>query len=266
MGSPENEPGRDKERDKDESPQHVVTIERAFAVGRLHVTVDQFATFVTETGHDAGSKCWTFEDGKAEVRSDRSWRDPGFTQDGSHPVLCVSWDDAKAYVDWLAQRTGKPYRLLTEAEFEYAVRGRTVPGTYPRFWFGNDERDLCRYGNGADQRTRDAIAGAKGLTVAPCNDDFAYTSPSGHFEANDFGLHDTFGNAVQWTADCYHDSYKGAPPDGSAWTTGDCRRRVLRGGSWLNDPRDLRAANRLWFPTAFRSYHIGFRVGRTLTP
>ena len=264
MGSPENEPGRDKERDKDESPQHVVTIERAFAVGRLHVTVDQFATFVTETGHDAGSKCWTFQDGKLEW-SNRSWRNPGFAQDDSHPVVCVSWDDAKAYVDWLTQRTGKPYRLLTEAEFEYAAGARTVPGAYPRFWFGNDERVLCRYGNGRDQKARDTIEGAKGWKVL-CNDGYAYTSPAGHFEANDFGLHDMFGNAWQWTEDCYHDSYTGAPPDGGAWTTGDCGRRVNRGGSWLNDPAFLRAARRQPLSTGNRNYFLGFRVGRTLAP
>jgi sulfatase modifying factor 1 len=88
----------------------------------LHVTVDQFATFVTGTRHDARSKCWQFRWGKYEERRDLSWRNPGFAQDGSHPVVCVSWDDAKAYVDWIAQRTGKPYRLLTEAEFEYAAR------------------------------------------------------------------------------------------------------------------------------------------------
>jgi formylglycine-generating enzyme required for sulfatase activity len=163
MGSPETEEGRFSW----EGPQHVVTLSRPFAVGRLHVTVDQFAAFVRDAGYDATSKCRTYEDGKFRERADHSWRNPGFAQDGSHPVVCVSWDDAKAYVDWLAKKTVKPYRLLSEAEWEYAARGRTSPGTYPRFWFGNDERDLCRYGNSADQMARNTV---KEAMIAPCND------------------------------------------------------------------------------------------------
>src|SRR6266478_1764595 len=199
MGSPSGEAG-----DADESPSHVVAISKPFAVGKLHVTVDQFTAFVTERRYDAGSKCWTLEGGKAEERSGRSWRNPGFTQDGSHPAVCLSWDEANAYAEWLAEKTDKPYRLLTEAEWEYAARGRTMStGVYPRFWFGNNEKDLCRFGNGADQTARDRIVGAKGWAAAPCNDGYVYTSPAGHFEANAFGLHDMFGNAWQWTADCY---------------------------------------------------------------
>jgi formylglycine-generating enzyme required for sulfatase activity len=268
MGSPESELGRDEILDK-ESPQHVVAIGKPFAVGRLHVTVDEFAAFVAETGYVAGSKCWTFEGGTSEERSGRSWRNPGFAQEGSHPAGCLNWYDAKAYVDWLTRKTHKPYRLLTEAEWEYAARARTTPGTYPRFWFGNDEKELCRYGNGGDQQARDTVEGTKGWggwTAAPCNDGYAYTSPAGHFEANGFGLYDMFGNAQQWTADCYHDNYKGAPADGSAWTTEDCNRRVLRGGSWSFSPRYLRAATRIGSSADGRDDDYGLRVGRTLTP
>jgi hypothetical protein len=138
-------------------------------------------------------------------------------------------------VDWLAKKTGKPYRLLSEAEWEYAARGRTSPGAYPRFWFGNDEKDLCRYGNFADQKY--------GVSDAPCNDGYDHTSPAGHYAPNAFGLYDMLGNAWQWTADCHHDSYNGAPADGSAWTTGcSDSYRVVRGGSWHFNPRSLRAA------------------------
>jgi len=262
MGSPDGE----KDRDSDEGPQRVVTIGRAFAVGKLHVTVDQFAAFVAETHYDAGSKCWTFESGKAEERSGRSWRNPGFVQEGSHPAVCVSWYDAKAYTEWLAKKTQRPYRMLTEAEWEYAARGRTEPGTYPRFWFGDSEKGLCRYGNGADQTARVSIEGAKGWTIAPCDDGYAYTSPAGHFEPNAFGLYDMFGNAWQWTADCYHDSYKGAPANGDAWTTGDCSSRVVRGGGWGHVPGLLRSALRRKVTAGLRNGGIGFRLARTLTP
>jgi formylglycine-generating enzyme required for sulfatase activity len=259
MGSPDGE----KDRFKDEGPQHVVTIGKPFAVGKVQVTVDQFAAFVKESGYQASTKCYKFA---STGTSDGSWRDPGFAQEGSHPVLCVTWDDAKAYVDWLARKTGKPYRLPSESEWEYATRGRTAPGTYPRFWFGNDEKDLCRYGNGADQKARDSIEAAKNWMIAPCNDGYAYTSPAGHYEPNAFGLYDMTANAWQWMADCYHESYSGAPADGSAWTTGTCDLRVLRGGSWSSYPLYLRSALRDWDPPDVHHNYAGFRVARTLTP
>jgi formylglycine-generating enzyme required for sulfatase activity len=286
MGSPASE----KDRDSDEGPQHIVTISQRFAVGKLHATVDQFAAFVKESGYRA-RRCVGVEDDCN--RPDR-WRNPDLEQEGSHPVVHVSWDDANAYANWLAKKTGKPYRLLSEAEWEYAARSRTSPGTYPRFWFGNDEKDLCRYGNGTDQKARDRIhaysnEGAKNWLVqrggdwaflakkgwplrptenqpvAPCNDGYAYTSPAGHYQPNDFGLYDMAGNASQWTADCYHDGYDGAPADGSAWTT-DCDDphdgHVVRGGSWFSDPVFLRAARRDRYPGWVASG--GFRLARTL--
>ncbi len=256
MGSPETEQGRWN----DEGPQHVVTLGKAFAVGKWHVTVDQFAAFVQETGY-AGTKCYKWP----SLNRDGSWRDPGFAQDGSHPVVCVRWADAQAYAGWMAKKTGKPYRLLSEAEFEYAARGRTSPGAYPRFWFGNDEREFCQNGNGADQKARDSIAAAKTWTVAPCNDGYAYTSPAGHYAPNAFGLYDMAGNAWQWTADCYHDSYNGAPADGSAWISGACNNaHVARGGSWDDNPRSLRAAHR--GSSTDGNDFVGFRLARTLTP
>jgi formylglycine-generating enzyme required for sulfatase activity len=261
MGSPDDEKGRYGW----EGPQHDVKIGKLFAAGRQHVTVDQFAAFVRETKHEAGSKCQTFDGATWEVRPNRSWRNPGFVQEGSHPVVCVSWDDAKAYVDWLVQKTARPYRLLSEAEWEYAARARTSPGAYPRFWFGDDEKELCRHGNGADQKARESIGGAKGWTAAPCSDGFAYTSPAGHYLPNAFGLHDMFGNAWQWTSDCWHDNYDGAPADGSAWTTGSCGDgAVVRGGSWGSLPRVLRAANRIWDSGA--SSDTGFRLARAPSP
>ncbi len=257
MGSPSGEKGREG----NEGPQHDVTIGRPFAVGKFHVTVDQFAAFVQETRYAAGSKCYKW----AADGSPGSWRDPGLVQEGSHPVVCVSFGDAKAYVNWIAKKTGKAYRLLSEAEFEYAARGQTSPGEYPRFWFGNDESDLCRNANGSDQAERNNLPAAKNSAIAPCNDGYVYTSPAGHYTPNAFGLFDMAGNAWQWTEDCWHDSYSGAPSDGSPWTTTcDSSIRVVRGGSWRYFPRALRAAFR--FKNADTSYYVdlGFRLARTL--
>jgi formylglycine-generating enzyme required for sulfatase activity len=261
MGSPQDEGGRDD----NEGPQHVVTIAGPLAVGKLHVTVDQFAAFARDSlyaPHTPG--CLTFEDGKEELRKDRSWGNTGFPQEGAHPAVCLSWEDAEAHVDWLGKSTGKPYRLPTEAEWEYAARGQTSPGTYPRFWFGNNVTDLCRYGNGRDKTAGYTIPDAKDLSLlAPCDDGYAYTAPGGHYARNAFGLHDMFGNALQWTEDCISDDYKNAPDNGAAFLTGFCGHgHVIRGGSWRDNPRRLRAAQREWARGPLAT--IGFRVVRTL--
>jgi formylglycine-generating enzyme required for sulfatase activity len=260
MGSPSSE----KDRLNSEGPQRQVTFARPFAVGKFHVTVDQFAAFVAATGYNVGSQCLTFEGGAFEDRSDRSWRNPGFSQAGSHPAVCLNWNDAKAYIEWLSSKTGKSYRLLTEAEWEYAARARTAPGTYPRYWFGNDAKDQCRYANGLDQEAMAKISGTSSWIFAPCNDGYAYTSPVGSFAANGFGLHDMTGNAFQWTADCWSDNYRGAPSDGSARFAGDCNFRALRGGSWDDISVHLRSANRHGERPDDRRSGFGFRVARTL--
>lgn len=259
MGSPASEEGRDS----DEGPQHTVTFTKAFAVGRFHVTVDQFSAFVAATGYKTGAGCYYYT-GKWELDSSRSWLNPGFTQQGTYPVVCVNFEDTQAYIAWLSRTTGKSYRLLSESEFEYSARGRRDVGTYSRFWFGNLDGDLCRYGNGADRKLKGTVPGGSGWAIAECDDGHAYTSPVGSYRANEFGLYDMAGNAWQWTQDCYNESYTGAPTDGSAWTAGDCSRRVLRGGSWENDPGGLRTALRYGYATDLRYSLIGFRLGRTL--
>jgi formylglycine-generating enzyme required for sulfatase activity len=265
MGSPDSEKGRNSW----EGPQHVVTFARPFAVGKFEVTVDQFAAFVRDTRYDAGSNCWTFENGKVDGRSGRSWRNPGFSQDGSHPASCLSWHDAKAYVEWLSKKTEKAYRLLTEAEWEFAARAKTSPGSGPRYGFGDDDKAICANGNGLDQTAKRTIGGTGTWEFLACSDDYAYTAPAGKFSANGFGLHDMLGNVKEWTADCYREGqgYRDAPTDGSAWTLGDCHSRVLRGGSWLSYSRLLRTAFRHRSTTDGRVSDVGFRVARTfLTP
>lgn len=261
MGSPESEP----QRSGNEGPQRTVVVARPFAIGKYEVTVDQFAAFVNETGYDANGSCYTYEQGKVESRPSRSWRNPGYPQTGAHPVACVSWRDAQAFVTWLAKKTGKAYRLPTEAEWEYAARARTSPGPAPRYGFGDDANALCRFGNAADQAGQKLIAGEK-TAFAACNDRYAYAAPAGSFAPNAFGLHDMHGNVWEWTEDCYHANYGGAPTDGAAWINGDCSRRVLRGGSWVDFPHHLRAAYRYMHAADERSGIIGFRVARTIAP
>jgi formylglycine-generating enzyme required for sulfatase activity len=262
MGSPESEPGRNSW----EGPQHVVTFARPFAVGKLEVTVDQFAAFVRDTGYRADGACFTLEKGKFDSPPDRSWRNPGYAQDGSYPAVCLSYSDAKAYVDWLAKKTGKGYRLLSEAEWEYAARGRTTPGSGPRYGFGDSDAAICAHGNGFDQSGKHTVPGTTTWAALPCFDGYAQTAPVGKFTANAFGLHDMLGNAKEWTADCYQQGpgYRGAPLDGSAWTPGDCRQRIQRGGSWLGYARLLRVAFRYKAAPEDRTSDVGLRVARTL--
>ena len=162
-------------------------------------------------------------------------------------MVCVSWKDAKAYVDWLSGKTGKGYRLLSEAEWEYVARGGTRTS---RYW-GAGEGGQCEYANGA----------------ASCRDRSVYTAEVGSYRANGFGLHDVLGNVWEWVEDCWHEDYTGAPVDGSAWTSGgECGYRVLRGGSWVAKPRNLRSAIRIRNSTGNRVNFLGFRIARTLTP
>jgi formylglycine-generating enzyme required for sulfatase activity len=232
MGSSESEAGRDS----GEGPQRRVTIARPFAVGKFEVTRGQFAAFVRETGRSVSDKCWTYEGGESQERSGRSFRNPGFEQDDRHPAVCVSWDDASAFVGWLSRKTGKPYRLLSEAEWEYAARA----GTTTRYAFG------------------DTISKSQAQFSAK------QTVEVGTFASNAWGLHDMHGNVVEWVEEAWHPKYHGAPVDGSVWPGGDLSLRVLRGGSWGSNPVFLRSAVRDRDRPTFRCDIIGFRVSRTL--
>ena len=252
MGSPESEEGRWD--DGREGPVHPVTIGYRLAVGVNEVTRGEFARFVSATGRSMGDACWSYESGEWKERSGRHWRNPGFSQTDDHPVVCVDWDDAKAYAEWLSGRTGQKYRLLSEAEWEYVARAGTETA---RYW-GEGESGQCRYANGADE--------TYGWSEAFCDDGHASTSPVGHFRANGYKLHDVLGNVWEWTEDCWNESYRRAPRDGSAWTSGNCGRRALRGGSWSDVPGNLRSAFRGRGTPGNRSGNAGFRVARTLTP
>lgn len=247
---------------KSEAPKHEVEIPRAFAVGVTHVTRGEFAAFVAAAQHKADDDCWSY-DGKMWNDNQASWRAPGFEQDDSHPLVCVNWYDAQAYVAWLKQQTGAEYRLLTEAEAEYVARGTSTAARQPRFFFGDDPNDLCKYGNGPDLTGK---AKFPDWDVAQCKDGYVYTAPAGHFAANAFGVKDVHGNAWSWTQDCWTDNFSDAPKDGSnAVESKDCQDRVLRGGSWGSFVGDLRAAYRFSNPPGYRNSNYGFRVARSFS-
>jgi formylglycine-generating enzyme required for sulfatase activity len=262
MGSPANEAARSDQ----EGPQHEVKIGRPFAVALYAVTRDDYAKFVRDTGHESGPDCIILTPEKAEVTGGADWRSPGFAQTGRQPVVCVDWNDAQSYISWLNGQfrrahpdrptsAGGPYRLLTEAEWEYAARA----GTTTRYYWGDDDKAACRFGNTADLAAHRVF---HGLKTVECDDGYAATAPVGSFPPNGFGLYDMAGNALQWVQDCYHPGYSGAPTDGSAWVSGDCSEHVIRGGSLGHVPRLMRSAYRFKDLTDHRSVFLGFRVAR----
>jgi len=266
MGSSEAETKRENIAPKlvsDERPLHAVTITREFALGQFAVTRGEFAAFVRDTGHDP-TGCYVYSGEKSVLDQKRNWRNPGFEQSDQHPVVCVSYEDARRYVQWLSQKAGKSYRLPTEAEWEYAARAGT---TTARFW-GDGRDQACNFANVADFTGAEALKRNKSNKdqVFQCRDGYEHTAPVGSFRPNAFGLYDMLGNVWQWTEDCYHDSYKGAPNDASAWVSGECKFRILRGGSWTNFPAGVRSARRNRTFTDSRGSNGGFRIGMTLPP
>ena len=226
MGSPESETGREAI----EGPQHKVTIAGNFAVGKFEVMFDEWQACV------AVNVC----EGTSDNRRLRVTR----------PVVTVSWDNAQQYVRWLSERVGKPgsYRLLTEAEWEYAARA----GSTTAYSWGDEIKN-------------------DGKTMANCSGcgsqwDAKQTAPVGSFTANAFGLYDMHGNVLEWVEDCVSANYNNAPTDGSPRIDSNCSFRIVRGGSWLNGPLFLRSAYRLRYSSVSRGNGIGFRVGRTLAP
>jgi formylglycine-generating enzyme required for sulfatase activity len=224
MGSPDDESGHDK----NEGAQHKVVFKNRFAVAEFELTFEEWDTCVDHGDCDPHI-------------STSGWGR------GRQPAINVSWDDAKRYVEWLSRITGRTYRLLSEAEWEYAARA----GSQTAYPWGNEV----------------------GKGHANCNGcgsewDNKHTAPVGQFPANKFGLHDMHGNVWEWVEDCYHDNYDSPemPTDGSAWTTGDCSFHVVRGGSWFHGPEELRSAQRFRYITVMRNDVLGIRVGRRLLP
>lgn len=213
---------------EDELPRHRVTIASHFALGCSPVTFEEYDRFARAVGR--------------ALPEDENWGR------GRRPVINVSWEDGVAYCAWLSAQTGKRYRLPTEAEWEYAARA----GTKTRYWWGDDLQQEGRvwancYNCGSEGGGEQTI-------------------PVGSFDPNPFGLYDTAGNVWEWVEDCWHDSYQGAPTDGSAWLeagAGDCWRRVVRGGSWCDPPGLVRSATRSWETQDYR-FNLGFRLAQDM--
>ena len=267
MGSPDNEQGRYPE----EGPQKQVNIHQ-FAAGKFDITKGQWAAFVLATKRTTIEGCeWSFFDSN-KVKA--SWRYVSFTQDDNHPVVCISWNDAQDYIQWLSNMTGFKYRLLTEAEWEYAARAGT---TTAYSWGVSASHEYANYGN-------DSCCSG----LASGRDKWVYsTSPVGAFPPNAFGLYDMNGNVMQWVEDCFNYPYSNQPTDGSAYNdtiqlkitgefsdmsgTSSCSYHILRGGDFNDSPRFIRSASRNFAPPPgaptlekYRNAGIGFRVARIL--
>ena len=236
MGSPDSEEGRASW----EGPQHRVTIGYAFAVGVYEVTYEEWGECPYA--------------GACDGFVPYDWVDE---ENGRRPVRGVGWDDAWAYADWLTDRTGEEYRLLSEAEWEYVARAGTETA---RYW-GESAQQQCQYENGYDAFGL-AEFGPSGNPIG-CRDGHARTAPVGSYRPNAFGLYDVLGNVAEWVDDCFNDSYEGAPVDGSSRHTGDCTERMIRGGSNTGEPNRLRSAVRARSLGRYEGSY-GFRVARTI--
>lgn len=266
MGSEDGEKGRP------EGPVHEVRIRRPFAIGQYEVTLAQFRRFVEATGHEVPAGCrvpklplpppgrrveWVDDAGK-------SWSDPGLiggAPSPDMPVVCIGQGDAQAYVDWLRLTTGKPYRLPSEAEWEYAARAGGS-GIYP---WNNNVDSGCAYANLYDKAGRRAADFGWGF--ADCDDGVAELAPVGRYQPNAFGLYDVIGNAWEWLADCHRETYDTTPTDGTAVPDGpDCKLYAVRGGGWMTRPSRQRLTFRGRDPRDTHYNYFGFRVARDLAP
>jgi formylglycine-generating enzyme required for sulfatase activity len=265
---------------KDEKPQHRVRIDRPFFLGAREVTVAQFRAFVEAAGYQTAAET----DGKGasgynaqhrgfEYESAKySWRNPGYRQDDTHPVVNVAWHDANVFCAWLSKKEGRRYRLPTEAEWEYACRA----GATTRFTRGDSADALKAIANLGDQALSKKWDTAtvkkygldpKVISFQPWDDGHAFTAPVGSFEPNALGLYDMLGNAGEFCSDWYQADYYGqAPEPNPKGPTQKKNGHVVRGGTFLNGPSLVRASSRIECRDGYRNYVIGFRVHLEVDP
>ncbi|MDH0894622.1 MULTISPECIES: formylglycine-generating enzyme family protein [unclassified Pseudomonas] len=236
MGTPDDELGKQP----DEGPQHEVTFARPFAISRFHVTAEELNAYIKQTGVIIKS---------GDERPGR-WCEaskPSYPQLPRQPAVCVDWFEVQAYAEWLTKKTGKPYRMISEAEREYGARaGSTGPFPFP--FDEEGDYQISKHAN----------------TYGP-KDGYSYSSPVGSYPPNAFGVYDMHGNVYEWVADCWHPDYVGAPVDGSAWIDDEnCDTAHMRGNDWGEAPVFSRSGNRNDRLKASRGDFLGFRVARDL--
>ncbi|CAK0774522.1 formylglycine-generating enzyme [Gammaproteobacteria bacterium] len=265
MGSPTSEWGRDD----DEGPvprvgagaiipgEYKVTVGKFF-LGKYEVTVGEFRAFVSASGYRTEKECfnWDASSNQWITQMDGDWRNLGFPQTDRHPVACVSWNDAQAYTRWLSKKTGKSYRLPTEAEWEYAARA----GTTALWYWGKNEKSACQYANVADETV--GPNGYVWIEKGECNDGYFFSAPVGSFRPNGFGLYDMLGNVWEWTCSEYGEKYAGKEQECSSNSDQGGGKRVLRGSSWSNGLWLMRVADREKYSPHLRYGNLGFRVAR----
>jgi formylglycine-generating enzyme required for sulfatase activity len=263
MGARDGEP----DAGKAERPSRYVRFDRGFAIARTEITVAEFRRFVDASGHRpravrrGHSLVYDERGGNFVRRSGVDWRHDAFGRLAADdmPVLHVSAKDAEAYARWLSERSGQRYRLPSEAEFEYALRGG-APGRYP--W--GDQPPTPGTGNLTGGGDRSPGGRSWGNAFVGYGDGYWGPAPVARFRANVFGIHDLEGNVSEWVADCWHDGYRRAPTQGEAWVNPGCRIRVVRGGAWASAPAQTRAAWRSQAEADATNALTGFRVVREL--
>ncbi|WP_386066894.1 formylglycine-generating enzyme family protein [Tahibacter sp. UC22_41] len=263
MGSPDDEEGHRAA----EGPQREVVISSGFALGRSEVTVAEFREFIRASSYrttaeiEGSSSIYDESSGRMVDGRGVTWQEDyrGRRAADNLPVVHVSWDDAVAYLAWLSERTGKQYRMPSEAEYEYAVRAGSTT-RYP--WGDGDPPRVLGNFTGAGDRSPAHRTWRKAFPRY--TDDHWGPAPVRSFPANPLGFYDLDGNVSEWVEDCWHDTYIRAPRDSRAWVNPGCERHVVRGGSWGSDPDQVRSAFRLSALTTTRSGRVGFRVARDL--
>jgi formylglycine-generating enzyme required for sulfatase activity len=281
MGADVDEPGDDGQPDASAQPQHSVKVAN-FELAYYELTVAQFRKFVDATGYlteaegTAQPGCQVpVKGGQWLLQPAAHWRAPGFAQTDSHPVVCLSWNDAQAYLQWLNGSTER-FRLPTEAEWEFAARaGTTTPrpwsdaaGFFARTWNSvkpgasadQPPSRACKYANVADEALRATLDWPNTFN---CRDGYPYAVPGGYYGRNNFSLYDMMGNAAEWTQDCWNPSHAGALRDSRSRSSGDCARHVVRGGSWASAPATIRSAARQSQAQTYRAADLGLRLART---
>jgi formylglycine-generating enzyme required for sulfatase activity len=286
MGADPDEPGEGGQPDQTAQPKHDVKPAN-FELTYYEVQVGHWKKFadatkyLTDAERPGSDGCATpVKGGQMAARSGVNWRAPGYPQTDYHPVVCVSFNDVQAYLQWL--NSGIPagkerYRLPSEAEWEFAARGGTTsirpwsesPGFFGRILDSARSKTeqppsrSCRYANVADEAFGKQMESSNAFN---CKDSYPFATGGGWFGRNNFSLYDMLGNAAEWVQDCWNPNHEGAPADGSSRNSGDCSRRVVRGGSWASSPALVRSAARISQGASYRASDLGFRIARTYAP